>query len=372
MINVRRNVLIILISFFFVNQSQGQCSINYLFNPSFENPVQPGIGNNLTGSATFNGWTIPSGAAFNIIKTDGSAYPGGPDNAQDGNQYVDITNAGGFVQQKFSLTCVSTLDYSGYFSRRESGGTGFNSFIEIINSSLAVVATSSVVSFTATESQEVWKQVTGSVTLPAGNYVFRFVMDDYTNIDNAFICATPSCILPVKLSSFTAAVNNCNTKLQWISESEISFKNYQVEYSVNGNEFKNIGEINATNKLTPSTYNYEHTSPLPGKGFYRLKLTDLDGRYQYSKIIALQINCHSNIEFIYPIPTKDVVNINVTNTASSFTSTAVLYNDRGQVVLKKEIRNGTNTIDLQNLSPGMYILTYHDGNKNKAFKIIRE
>jgi hypothetical protein len=99
----------------------GQCTTNMLINPSFEAPVQPNIGDNEIGSPVFNGWTMPGGTQFNIIRANGTVYGEGPDTAQQGKQYADVVKADGMIQQSFALTCPSAIDFSGYFSRREPG-----------------------------------------------------------------------------------------------------------------------------------------------------------------------------------------------------------------------------------------------------------
>jgi hypothetical protein len=358
----------------FFTQSLGQCTTNLLLNPSFESPVQPNIGNNLTGNANFNGWTIPSGATFNIIKTNGTVYGGGPDNAQDGIQYVDITNAGGFVQQSFTLTCATTITFRGYFSRREAGGVPFNSYIEIVNVSAVVVATSNILNFTVGESQEVWKLANGTAALPAGTYVFRFYVDNYANCDAAFLCTNPDCgPLPVQLSAFSGAVEKCGVKLKWESQSEINFKAYQVEYSTNGTDFITLGTVNAANN-TSTINNYEFVQPasVTGKGIYRLKMIDIDGKYKYSDRIVLNVRCNGNDVLIYPNPSKDFINVSILNPAVSYTATAKLYNVSGQLVIYKTVKNGSNKIDIKNLSAGVYYLAIADAEENKKYKIVKE
>lgn len=363
----------ILTQLFSFSHSFGQCTTNILFNPSFESPVQTNIGNNLTGNSNFNGWTIPGGATFNIIKTNGTPYGGGPDNAQNGIQYVDITNAGGFVQQSFTLTCATNITFSGYFSRREAGGVPFNSYIEIVNASAVVVATSNILNFTVGESQEVWKLASGSAALTAGTYVFRFNVDNYANCDAAFLCTAPDCgPLPVNLSSFDGAVENCAVKLRWKSQSEIDLKEYQVEHSINGTDFTVIGNVNATNNSIATNYDFMHAISIFGKGFYRLKMVDLNGQYKYSNTLVFHLKCTGNSTLIYPNPVKNILNISIQNPDSRFSTQATLYDAKGRQMIGKIIKNGSNQIDVKKLSAGLYYLVIADEGNNKTFKIVKQ
>ncbi len=357
----------------FTNCLYSQCTTNLLINPGFESPVQPLIGDNISTSSAFNGWTMPGGAFFNIIKTDGSVYVQGPDNAADGTQYAEVAKANDYIQQNFTLTCSSDINFSGFFSIRELGGSGFNSYIDIINSSSTVVATSTVLTYVGNENQEIWSQVTGSANLPAGVYTFRFYVDNFANCDAGFLCVIPNCVLPVKINSFEGAVENCTSKITWTAQSEINLKEYEVQYSTDGTSFTTIGKLNAGNQIAASnSYAFIHSAPVIGKGFYRLKIIDLQGKYEYSNKIILNINCTGNAVLIYPNPVKDYINISILNPNSTFSTNADLYNTNGQVLLSQIIKNGSNQMDVKKLSTGIYYLVITDEGNNKTYKILKE
>jgi hypothetical protein len=164
------------------------CS-NILSNPSFETPVQSSIGNNITGSNIFGAWTNTAGAAVNIVKTNGSLYAGGPDNAQHGIHYLDIVG-NGVIEQTFTLSAGATIDFGGYFSSRETGGyQNWTASIQIVTTGGVVLATSATRNFTnadATEDQ-IWYNLSGSVTLNAGNYIYRINLGNFGNFDNAYL-----------------------------------------------------------------------------------------------------------------------------------------------------------------------------------------
>ena len=160
-----------------------------LTNTSFESPVQSTIGNNLTGSNTFNGWTTSVGT-FNIVKTNGTTYLGGPDNANDGNQYVDISGGNSFVSQSFTVSSASTISFGGYFSSREAAGyVNWTGKIDIVNASNVVVASSNSRVFTSGDGAEdqQWYYLSGIATIPAGTYKYRVSLGDFGNFDNAYL-----------------------------------------------------------------------------------------------------------------------------------------------------------------------------------------
>jgi Secretion system C-terminal sorting domain len=353
-----------------------QCTTNYLINPSFETPVQPGLGNNFPPPYNvFGGWSIPTATAgtaiggFNVIKVDGTGYSGGPNTGHNGDQYVDVNGAAGIVEQSFTTTCPSSdIEFSGWYSRREPGGVDFTNNIEIINASNLVVATSNNVSFTSSESEEVWKQASGTATgLPAGTYRFRFIMDNYANVDDAFLCVTTGCILATKLSTFTATASKCAAKLSWAATTEGDLKNYEIQSSEDGNIFKTINTV--APKTAESINNYSFSAAAnSGKLFYRLKMINVDGKYTYSDIVPLTVNCEEGTVKIYPNPTSDFLQVNINKNK---TSTVVVLNTAGKTVLSATLQADYNNINLKAMPAGLYVVKVVNELGVQNFKITK-
>ncbi len=172
---------------------QGNAQTNLLTNAGFDAALQPNIGNNFLFSYTFNGWTM-TGNYFNVIRTDGSNYGAGPDNAQDGTQYVEIYYGSGTVYQDFTLSSSTPVTYGGYFSSRT--GQPWTASCQIFSMpSNTLVSTSSTFNITGADIK-FWRQVTGAVTLPAGTYRYVANIADDGNFDAAYVIsqAPPACI----------------------------------------------------------------------------------------------------------------------------------------------------------------------------------
>ena len=178
--------------------------------------------------------------------------------------------------------------------------------------------------------------------------------------------------LPLKLSSFGARVNNCVVNLNWVSESETDFKNYQIESSTDGVSFKAIATISPLQNNTGSTqkYSYQDKAAQQGKTYYRLKMIDIDGSFSYSNIIPLILDCNLGSVIVYPNPVHDVLNINVTNSNDNSTN-ANLYDLDGRLVLAKKLISGTNLIDMKRFPGGLYLLELNNNGVKQHFKIIK-
>ncbi len=175
-------------------------------------------------------------------------------------------------------------------------------------------------------------------------------------------------VLPVKLSSFDAIANNCNIRLEWIAETESQFKHYEVEFSTDGNRFKTIATL--AGQGINKKYTYNHANPVQGKIFYRLKMKDLDGRIEYSKIIALHLDCNGSSVLTYPNPVIDHLNINIIHSNYELT-TAGLYDSNGKLVYSGTMKNGTNRIDMTKFAKGVYVLKLRNSEGTQNIKVIK-
>lgn len=112
-------------------------------------------------------------------------------------------------------------------------------------------------------------------------------------------------LLPVRLTDFAAVPQNCEIKLQWKTEDELNFSHFEIESSSDGKFFKKIGSLPAT--LYTHSYHFITAKVNSGKNYYRLKMVDLDGKIEYSKIVAAINRCSESRVHVYPNPAQDYI-----------------------------------------------------------------
>jgi hypothetical protein len=173
--------------------------------------------------------------------------------------------------------------------------------------------------------------------------------------------------LPVQLLSFTGTKNGSFSDLNWVTASESNNAYFVVERSENGSSFNPISSFiptkaNGGNSLEKLNYQFIDKQPLSGKNYYRLKQVDNDGRHEYSSIVQV-LHGNDNQVRIYPNPVSDELHIDMY--ADKETRAFVKMIDAtGKVVRMVEFTlhagNNTNSIDLQGLSDGMYLVDISD------------
>lgn len=113
--------------------------------------------------------------------------------------------------------------------------------------------------------------------------------------------------LPVELLYFNAKLENNKVMLNWATASEINNAFFIVERSSDGRNFDGIALVAAQSENgysnTLISYQIPDENPLQGISYYRLKQTDYDGQFEYSKIVAVQRSVQANFEsLLYPNP----------------------------------------------------------------------
>uniref|UniRef100_A0A832G888 T9SS type A sorting domain-containing protein n=1 Tax=Ignavibacterium album TaxID=591197 RepID=A0A832G888_9BACT len=124
--------------------------------------------------------------------------------------------------------------------------------------------------------------------------------------------------IPVELSSFTAEITENSVELNWSTSTETNNGGFEIQRSVIPSEARNliwmkIGFVDGKGTTTePQNYFFIDKELKTGTYLYRLKQIDLNGSFQYSKEIKVEII--SPKEFVleqnYPNPFNPATRIN--------------------------------------------------------------
>lgn len=178
-------------------------------------------------------------------------------------------------------------------------------------------------------------------------------------------------VAPVSLYDFTAIGSSCNGILDWKTTSEENVARFEIQYSTNGSDFSTVGTVAAKNNPAGAVYKYANAQGT-ARGYYRLKIVDLDGQFIYSRIIAVDTKCSGKKTLtMYPNPLT--VNQNLTVIASGFEGTVKgeLISMAGQVIRTYNLKNGTNTLPVDKLAQATYMLRVSDAAGDvESFRIV--
>ena len=169
--------------------------------------------------------------------------------------------------------------------------------------------------------------------------------------------------VPVELTSFNGLVNNNSVELSWITATEINNSGFEIERSADNVNFMKIGFVkgNGTSSEFHSYKFADNNFSGAGKFYYRLKQINLDGTFEYSKIIDVTIGAPGKFELSqnYPNPFNPTTTISFRLPEKALVTLKV-YNILGQevaVLLNSQRNAGTYQInfDATKLASGIYI-----------------
>jgi hypothetical protein len=174
--------------------------------------------------------------------------------------------------------------------------------------------------------------------------------------------------LPVLLNSFTAKKVNNQAVLTWNTDMEKDFSHFVVEKSLNGTDYTDAGIIFTDgNSTIRKEYSFKDDlkNITAGLVYYRLKMVDLDGKYQRSDVRIIKVNEDHAARSITVYPNPVVSDLRITM-ASGWQDKAVhiqVMDVNGQSVAQFDNpRVGqTERINVSNLKPGLYMVRVSNG-----------
>jgi hypothetical protein len=363
-----------------------------LANPTYSN-VDPDGGGPATGSVTFTlqihttgatvnsinelatGWSYQSGAAM-LPTSPGCSVVSNPANVTvssaflaGGFAYTTVNQCVAFSQtiggQTFDETAVGTLD-----------GTGIN-----LTSTWVDVFTATIWTLGNTQPEAGYVIINSSAIGSPGSLSSYSVSDNLANEypANSLTYNTPLALgsgsLPVVFSKFDANCTNNGALISWSTASESNSNYFELERSINENDWSQIGKIKAAG-TTSAKHTYQLPDIFAGNAYYRIKQVDLDGHATYTSIIRTNCQRKKIDMVIYPVPAHDILNV-VINSDKSIRTKLMLVDGVGKIVreIDANLFKGNNTFlfDVKGLASGEYIIhsSNPDAELNKKFNIIR-
>ncbi|MFT4032998.1 MAG: T9SS type A sorting domain-containing protein [Siphonobacter sp.] len=190
-------------------------------------------------------------------------------------------------------------------------------------------------------------------------------------IGTATLIAEIATTLPLTLTSFNATINSENIViLKWTSENEKNVSHFEIERSIDAAEFTKIASVTAANTESTNQYTYADLL-IDGRTYYRLKMVDLDGKYEYSRIISVEGKAFLDA-IIFPNPVKDKLNIQHLNTDDN--TVVKIVNIAGMVISQKKVPANISytSFDVSAFSAGTYLLVIETNSGRQAVKFIKQ
>ena len=185
-----------------------------------------------------------------------------------------------------------------------------------------------------------------TLAVTAGNTYKLAVVGIFGSADPFSLTVTGlDVVISVELLDFKGQNTEGGNLLTWTTANEVNNKGFQVERLTSNAEWLTLGFVTANGKA--SDYQFTDHNSLT-TAYYRLRQIDNDGKETLSKVISIQTNGKLKVR-VYPSITKGELTV---EGASSFE----VVNLIGQIVVKRNVQNLQDVVNLSNLTQGIYLV----------------
>ena len=180
-----------------------------------------------------------------------------------------------------------------------------------------------------------------------------------TRIDD-FQISGSTAVLPVELTDFDVKYTPLGNKLRWKTATETNNEGFDIETSKDGVNFQSLEFVKGrgtTSKAQNYTFTHRLADNENGVLYYRLKQMDIDGKFEYSKIIVVRSEGKKNSVVVYPNPSNGLYTIVLDEKAEI--EQISLMTVTGQSI---DVNISNNQLDLTNEAAGVYFLQVNGEN----------
>ena len=161
-------------------------------------------------------------------------------------------------------------------------------------------------------------------------------------------------VLPVTLANLQGNLKDGVVKLSWTTSREVNFSHFEVEKSIDGSKYMQIGTVQSG----ASQYSFVDKTALGKINYYRLKVVDHDANFVYSKILIIRNDGSNVVLKLTPNPVNTTLNVSFMLEKDA-TVTINMFDQLGRLAKRYTVRgsrglNAFTFTDLGNLPAGNY------------------
>ncbi|MCE7063788.1 T9SS type A sorting domain-containing protein [Dyadobacter sp. CY326] len=201
-------------------------------------------------------------------------------------------------------------------------------------------------------------------TVGTGSYKLKIV-DAYKNTIFSPTLYVSGTSLPVVWKYFhIREMENSRPLLEWATSEETNASHYELERGNDAIHFTNIKNVAAAGNST-ATHQYAYPEEfLPsGTYYYRIKQVDLDGKFDYTRVISTKIEANNALS-VFPNPVTDLLNIESDKVLGS----VEVANSAGTKLFFSKQNANAMKLDMHIFPTGLYMISAN----GKHYKVIKK
>lgn len=184
-------------------------------------------------------------------------------------------------------------------------------------------------------------------------------------------CGMIAIALPYNSFDFDLVKQQKGVEINWVNENEVNLSQYQIQFSIDGNQFETVARIVASQK---EFYTYLHENNFGAAvSYYRIATVDKEQNLTYSDVKKIESPLKDI--HIYPNPVNSEIVMNLPLFWKNSKVQVELINTMGEIVLSKNVLKVSTTESVtlnKKLQSGLYILRITNGHQVYTQSIIKE
>lgn len=207
----------------------------------------------------------------------------------------------------------------------------------------------------------------------------RDKMTNVNTINDVIYVTEGDFALPVTLLDFSLEAAGKDVRLDWTTAEEVDVSHFEIERSLNGRNFDYVGQVRAVgNSLVDNAYDFMDLAvPATSTLYYRLKMVDVDGSFEYSPLRSIQSDeAVGELFSVIRLPTNPVVDNRISIGVDSRVAGPIqlsLLSRNGSLIVQhnQNVELGENTLSLttNKLPAGSYFLKVEMDGLTKSFQL---
>lgn len=208
-----------------------------------------------------------------------------------------------------------------------------------------------------------------------GKILFTATDGDSPEARDLFVVEGNFAPLPIQLFDFTVSPGGNDALLKWSTSQEKNAKDFRVQSSNDALHWTDVGTVPAAgNSSVQLSYSFTDAGVMnSGKSivYYRLVLTDIDGKSANSKVISLKLKeAKWNVQLMAN-PVKDRPDLLFTG-GDGITKISI-SDINGKTIYNQQLQNAEGLISLPvTLQRGFYILSVINNSERKSIKFVKD
>ncbi|CAN5450372.1 hypothetical protein BH09BAC3_BH09BAC3_14590 [soil metagenome] len=328
-----------------------------------------GIGNDATGSNTSASSAVTGGLGISQAGgfASGDYLIYGHAVGANINSSTDVGGMTGTDNSRWSRIWYFDATYAGVGRTINLTFDGSDSGLNLTPNT--TLASNYVLLYRATQAGN-WTEVMTASSFSGDRITFGGLInaaDGYYTIGTRDNTGSP---LPIQLVEFSGKQGEKGVDLSWKTATEKSNDFFTIERSSDGKIFTELEQIpGAGNSTQELNYAATDRAPFVGVSYYRLKQTDYNKSYTYSKIISV-LTTESPVSVkLYPNPATNTLSVKSSGDVGQIGLR--IFNSQGQSIrFESYLENGTIVINTRDMHRGLYLVYVTTGLTTRAEKII--